>query len=80
MKVLLIWEEVPEKITLYSLEGELAELAIKAAGYYINVEENEAVNQLYEKLTSCAEIGSSNDKTPLNIAGHDKVVIAGVIL
>lgn len=79
MKVLLIWEEVPEKTTLYSLEGEMAELAIAAAGYYINSEDNNAVHALSEKLSSLESLGHSYCHEAFDISGHDKAVIAGFV-
>lgn len=54
MKVLLIWEEIPEYTRYMELDPatqpELVECARKAAGYYINAEDNEAVNTLNEMI------------------------------
>lgn len=82
MKVLLVWENVPETTKLYSLEGELAELAIQAAGHYGNANDNDAVNQLNEALSGLKAFGDSQILEAFDIANHnyDKVVICGFIM
>lgn len=81
MKVLLIWEEVPDSTKLYSLEGELAELAIKSAGCYINVTEDcPALDKLSEHLTALKPIGDGVIHLAFDISGHDKVVICGFVM
>jgi len=80
MKVLLVWEEFPEATKLYSLEGRLAELAIQAAGYYINAEENDAVNELNIELQNLEVLGHSECHEAFDISGHDKGVIAGFVI
>jgi hypothetical protein len=53
-EVLLVWELIPEETHLYTFDegSEMAELAVAAAGKYINHndEEDDAVNQLNVKL------------------------------
>jgi hypothetical protein len=53
-KHLLIWEPLPDSATAYILDTDedagLIELAKQAMGYYINADENEAVNDLNEFL------------------------------
>jgi hypothetical protein len=80
MKVLLIWEEIPERTKLYSLEGELAELAIASAGYFVNAESNAAVEKLSDELATIEPLGHADCHEAFDISGHDKVVIAGFIM
>ena len=88
MRVLLIWEQVPETTTLYALEGELAELAIEAAGYYINGEDNDAVLKLSERISDLecdpnyTALGHNECHEAFDVTGvsFDKVVIAGFIM
>jgi hypothetical protein len=83
MKVLLIWEEIPERTKLYSLEGDLAELAIKCAGQYIGGSENNSpeIIELNEKITDLPLFGSGEDTIAFKIITTlTHVVIAGIIL
>jgi len=81
MQVLLVWKEIPEYTKLYKLEGEDAELAIKAHGHYINnASENDAVIELSERLCNMTPIGISNILEIPDISDCDKVVIAGLVM
>ena len=80
MKVLLIWEMVPEKTVLYSLEGHMAELAIASAGLYVNAEQNASILELSDLLDNHEQLGHSEVKEAFDITNHDKVVIAGFIM
>lgn len=52
MKVLLVWEKIPEATDFYLLEGEKADIAIAAHGSFINVEggDPDAAEALSEAL------------------------------
>lgn len=52
MKVLLIWENIPEHTQAYEFpEGsKLALLAKEAHGYYVDAESNDAADELNEAL------------------------------
>ena len=81
MKVLLIWEEIPDSTKLYSLEGELAELAIKSAGHHIGVTKDcSALDKLNDQLETLEPIGDGGTHLAFNISGHDKVVICGFVM
>lgn len=80
MKVLLIWECIPDKTTLYSLEGKWADVAIAAAGYYVNSEENTDLLALSDYLVNLPQLGHSESHEAFDISGHDKVVICGFII
>lgn len=75
MKVLLVWEEVPETTKLYVLEGELAELAIKSAGVFINIDDTEGhpIEELAEVLPT---LKHHEITEPLN-GPFDTVVVCG---
>jgi hypothetical protein len=80
MKVLLVWEEVPERTILYSLTGPVAELAIKAAGQYVEAGKGNDAETLAALLPNYAPIGNGESNEAFNITDHDKVVIAGLIM
>jgi hypothetical protein len=80
-KVLLIWEMVPDDTNMYAFDegSEMAELAIKSAGQFINnnAEDDDPVNELNEKLPEYKH---------LKINGHhcigpfSEVVICGFVM
>jgi hypothetical protein len=77
MKVLLVWEEVPENTKFYVLEGEIADLALKCAGQYVNtVEETDEIEQLSEAIGGHPSFGIDE---PIE-GPFDKVVVAGFIM
>ena len=78
MKVLVVWEQVPENVSFYVVEGLHADIAIAAAGQYINggcyTDDVEKLNEIlvdYEPIEA--------DKA-FDITGFDKVVCCGWIL
>lgn len=61
-KMLLVWEEIPEDIRLYALDegSELALLAEKSAGKYINsddLEDGDPIFTLNERLAEAEQVG-----------------------
>lgn len=81
MKVLLIWENVPESTDGYMLEGELAELAISCAGLYLidgefTKEELDRITRLYAALEGLPKLAIDKPITE----PHDAVVVCGCIL
>lgn len=77
MKVLLIWEEVPEKISAYVLEGEDAEIALAAHGKYINSDDDETVEKLGEILAKYEPVKSDE---PFSVENVDKIVFSGMMM
>lgn len=81
MKVLLIWEIIPEETKLYLLEGHMADLAIASAGHFIGAEENESVCKLNDELTFYDTLGHDKVHEAFKVNENiDRVVIAGFIL
>ena len=77
MRVLLVWEAVPETTKFYVLEGATADLALKCAGKYINsVDETDEVISLNEQLE---DIPSFSTDAPID-GPFDKVVVAGFLM
>ena len=77
MRVLLVWEAVPETTTFYVLEGDIADLALKCAGKFVNtIDETDEVILLGEQL---ALLTSFSINTPID-GPFDKVVAAGFVL
>lgn len=65
MKMLLVWEEVPEKTSLYEIEmgTEQAEWAMASAGCYINGgDETEELNKLSMWLATQTPLPGSSSK------------------
>lgn len=80
MTVLLVWEEVPENISFYLLEGEAAQKAISAHGCYINMvdgDPNGAAEQLNEILPDLIPLDKSK---PIPTTGIGYVVYAGFLM
>lgn len=80
MKVLLIWEEIPESIKLFSLEGELAEMAFKAHGCYVNMvdgDPNDYADNLSQALIDVKDLDQSK---PIPFDSFDYVVLSGFLM
>lgn len=81
MKVLLVWQEIPENTRFFLLEGEQAELAIKAHNCFVNMvdgdpeEAADALNMALEGVTPL-----DHDAGPIDVAGVSKVVTAGFMM
>jgi hypothetical protein len=77
MKVLLVWEEVPENTKFYVLEGETAELALQCAGQFVNSNnESDDVDRLSVIIDS---LPSFSADSPID-GPFDKVVVAGFMM
>jgi hypothetical protein len=78
MKVLLVWEEVPENTKFYVLEGETAELALQCAGIFINSNnpEGSPIEQLSELLPTMKH---HDIDSPID-GPFEKVVVAGFVM
>jgi hypothetical protein len=83
MKVLLVWEEVPETTNFFLLEGDLADLAMQAHNCFINTDTdpNDAADRLNRALGE-RKITPINVDQPIAIKdlGIDHVVLAGFVL
>lgn len=79
MKVLVIWENVPESVSLYAVDGELAETALLAANKYINSDENDAILALNLALETLEPLPDNSDGS-FDLSGFDRAVICGVLL
>lgn len=77
MKVLVIYELVPEEIKAYVVEGEDAELAINCHRKYLNSDDIPELEELSLVLEGKEELDSSS---PLSAEGYDSVVFTGFIL
>lgn len=77
MKVLLIWEEIPETIKAYVLEGEEAIIALQCHNKYINSDDAPELDQLSEILENKKPVDT---KEAFGVEGADKVVFSGFIL
>ena len=84
MKVLLIWEDIPEVTKAYVIEAgtKVAELAKASHGYFINGEDNEAVIALSEALVGAECDYSSHDAGKEHIPGgpFSAVYICGFVM
>lgn len=82
MKILLIWEQVPECTTPYILSGELAELALQSAGKYVNSANLPANHPIYKLSDALEELGGAvlSSEEPIDVSDIDKVVICGFIM
>lgn len=77
MKVLLVWEEVPENTKFYVLEGETAELALQCAGQFVN--SNNESDEIDQLSTVIDGLPSFSIDTPIE-GPFDKVVVAGFLM
>lgn len=78
MKVLLIWEQIPEETSFYLLEGKAAEAATAAHGQLIgSTEDSAAAERLAALLKN--EIPLPLDK-PFQTGGDVVVVFSGWIM
>jgi hypothetical protein len=81
-KVLLVWEEIPESTKFFMLDGELAELALKAHHCFINMvdgDPNEYADQLNCKLVEL-EIEPIDISSPIDIKEPCTVCLAGFLM
>lgn len=83
MKVLLVWEEVPEFTKFYLLEGDLADLAMRAHNHFVNTDTDpdDAADRLSQAMGE-QKIKPLESENPIALAGlHvDHVVLAGFVL
>jgi len=88
MKVLLIWQQIPEETTGYILDGYLAELAIQSAGKYINLDdlaEDHPIMKLNNELVADYN-GDRESLTkidldiPISAGMFEVIVVCGFIL
>ncbi len=77
MKVLVIWELIPEETQFYAVTGGAAELALLCHNKYIGAEENNAIFVLNKLLPSYPQL---EDSAPLDITTFSHAVICGQIL
>lgn len=79
MKVLLVWEEVPENTKFYLLDGELAELAVRAHGCFVNTDLDPEGNgeALSEALVNVAALPQTS---PMQMTEPVTVVTAGFVM
>ena len=79
-KILLVWEEIPESVSLYVLdEGtKIAELALASAGFYINSDDTEGhpIEELNEALVGREKLPADE----VAVGPFSKVVVCGSIM
>jgi hypothetical protein len=81
MKVLLIWELIPDETQLYLFDGEseLGKAAIAAHGEFVNsAEDCENASRLDDLLTS--DIEPISDEEPFMLDGPITIVRAGFLV
>lgn len=78
MKVLLIWEEIPEQVRIYLLDGEIADQARKAHGQLINSTEDTAEAEILSEMLEGIE--ALNLASPVKIEEPVEIVMSGFIL
>lgn len=81
MKVLLVWQEIPEHTRFFMLEGDKADLAIKAHGCFANMvdgDPDEAADALNVALEGIEPLDDAAG--PIDAAGVTKVVTAGFMM
>lgn len=81
MKTLLIWEEIPESTKLYLLDGELAELALKAHNQFVNGgDDDDYADRLSVSLEGLEPLDDSQPIAINDINEPVNVVISGFIM
>ena len=84
-KILLVWEEIPEKTTLFVLDAssEIAEIALASCGKYINaddVAEGDPVDQLNNRLGNDSGIISKHVDGEVVEGPFSKVTVCGFLV
>ena len=83
MRVLVVWESIPETIDLYILEGEAAATALSAHNCYVNAAGDKADEAAAVALSNLLVNYPALIKVePIDLTGAniDKVVLSGFIM
>ena len=81
MKVLLVWQEIPENTRFFMLDGEHAELAIRAHNCFVNMVDGDPDDAADALSTALEGIAPLDHKAgPIDIAGVAKVVTSGFMM
>lgn len=77
MRVLVVYELVPEETYFFILENEEAEVAIKCHGKFINSDESDDLDELDKILTNHTKMDINE---PIPADNIDKIILTGLIL
>jgi len=81
MSVLLVWQEIPENIRFFVLDGELADKAVRAHNCFVNMVDGDpdgAADELSDALTNLEPLDCESG--PIELSGVTKAVTSGFML
>lgn len=80
MKVLLVWQEIPERTTFFILEGEVAELAIQAHGCFVNMVDGDPDGAADALNAALDGKENADDAKPIDLDGISQLVTSGFMM
>lgn len=80
MKVLLVWQEIPEHTRFFMLEGVAADIAVKAHGCYVNMVDGDPAGAA-ESLNAALEgIEPLDETNPIDLDGVSRMVTSDFMM